>query len=666
MDSHLRDFAGNIFVVLTVLIIGSTAVSVIFGPNPFLVYSDLLTEEGFGLNETRDNIALLFWWVSIGSVSLLTWRVFNNQTQHQNILRLSSKGEKIRTVVGTVAVLGIYANLFLDLDRRYTDNVRRFTPIEIVVGLLVSALLFQLISGSLRNKTWLFLVLSFFAPLLALTSLVQSPGTIRDYYHSSFSLNELAAPLAGMTPHSDFFPQYTSLLGIPVAALGSLFADKTFLLVLLWTISLQLFSLLVPVFVTHQIATWKVSAIAALLMTSALLSGPSHQTIGSVAGYFASFPIRTVFPSLLLLYLVFCIKSPTEAPCRPVSISIIGFLGGLSMLNNPDFGGSAFAAGLIVVLFFLTDRRNRVLLAANYVSSGIAAFVLYDLIGRVSGNAVKWNHFFLFQRIFGSVGAGKETMAVGGLHVVYVVTFGIGLVVATLAWSRAKKLRSIGLTKTAVFLSFSSLWALGTLPYFVGRSYTSTIFGHNYQLGLVVVGLLLYWSLDRDFLQDAAKEPFLRTVALVLFIPFLYLSLLVTRLPNPSVSFANLRASSVENSELLSLEADVAELLTYVNRDTSQPDIQQLLILSNFIEQTTGVEAGLVVSHPGYLYTSPVLMELQCQSLVANDPQYVIEMNWVETIDRESGCNKWLNFLVIATTPGDYGLRLLETTKKSN
>ena len=98
--------------------------------------------------------------------------------------------------------------------------------------------------------------------------------------------------------------------------------------------------------------------------------------------------------------------------------AVVGLLGGLAALNNPEFGIPSLLAALATI-WVLTKRPVRVA-ATAMLAAPLPAFA-YALVAKSRGSAIDFGSYTLFMRSFGR-GFGREPMPVFGL---WVFIFGV-------------------------------------------------------------------------------------------------------------------------------------------------------------------------------------------------------------------------------------------------
>ena len=647
-----------LLITLPLLISLSTAFAVAFGPNPSLIYSPDLAEGVFGLNEVRDRIALASWWlITALMILVIHWN-------GQFLLKVGSwanRESRLRTrIVAISCILSptlLAANYTLDLDRRYTDNWPRFQIHHLLVGVLLMILTLGVLRTSSKRVLRMSTFGGFALLVFGLAALFQSPGTIRDFGHFSFLSNELVAPVYGGPPLSGFISQYTTMLGIPLIGPTRWTQISLDVLVVNWLLLLQVVCFVIPITIVLRIGGRRALLPTVIIMFGLLLTGSTSKSLGSVTAYFSGFPTRTVIPSLLLMSLV-GLRNRVDGKGGLRRAVIAGVLGGVALLNNPDFGGPALLAGLIVA-FMTAPQYSRKLTSSAFLGGCVSTFLIFEVASRVFGEGPAWTSWLFFQRLFGVLGVDNETMAVGGLHVGFVVVFSSGTLI--FFWLSSKLSASIEprLLMAIRLLGFGSLWGLGTLPYFAGRSFTSTLFGHSYQLALVLLGLLAWYLADSIGFQQVFSKSMAGRTCLVLFLlPLLFVTASMVRLPNPGIVLENIRESSTSIPEVTALSRGVEEVLHLVPKE-QESDVVQILLLSNFVESQTGVDSALVLSHPGNLFTSPIILSKQCAALREREISYVIEMNWDKSIADLDACASYFRFSVVEKTEGYLGVRLL-------
>jgi len=244
-------------------------------------------------------------------------------------------------------------------------------------------------------------------------------------------------------------------------------------------------------------------------------------------------------------------------------------------------------------------------------------------------------------------------MSVGGYHNIFAIFFVSGMAMSSFLFFRAQKIGSWSLKRIGALMSFSSSWGLVGMVYFSGRSFTSNVLaGSNYALGLLAVSVITWIFIDKQFVSEFLRYKTQRSyiVSSLFVIMFFYIATTVlTRMDAVHV----LRRAGTEWYEESSRTARLKSTDEQVNRlkyeNQSRPlRIVQIFPLSNILELTTGIEAGLIVADPRYLSMFGEFQNLQCQYILDSKFELIIEDSLLDdnfgvyTVDNPNGSLKFL------------------------
>ncbi len=600
-----------------ILVHFTTLILVKFGPKPFLT-NEGLTNGNVGLSEQRDLYVIASWWMV---AILITVRLLIG---FFGVFKKINGPKNISTTLFTTAILLLSSSFYLSLDTGETGNIVIPGVVQILLGALV---LGALVFHTFFQKKYLVETVAFSSVVWAvflIPSLFQWPGSVRDPGHFNFSVNELAAVGAGKFPLSDFVPQYSVLLGVPIAPFLAWLPQQSILIVLFWMILLQVICISFPALVLANYVNKKLFLISifTISIVSVFTYFPSSQI--SATAYFMGTPLRTVFPVVLLTCLVFTVQRTFKSePSRRFQV-LCGLLSGLTALNNFEFGAPAATAAIIVLVATQTSIRHAIDTLFVVSLSALSTFLAYGFLGLIVGKPVIWSDWTLFARLFGQSGFMKVPLAWGGLHVAYVSIGIVGLAIAAYLRTMRSKDWTVAQNSVAVFLGFSSLWMLFTIPYFGGRSFASTLAaGHSLQFGMVLSGLIGFLYLEKNSLVQLwnKDDRVVPAIVLVILVPLVYVFSLVSYLPETTRSSALMFKVDLEYPYL----SEVIEKLA----DTPNIDNQfsQILELSNHLELQRGIRSDLVFNNPAYLYLSDYFAVRQCDYLIVSQTTKLIEDN---------------------------------------
>lgn len=599
-----------------------TALGYFFGPKPHLQTSQLLIYPLTGLVDTRDTL-ILFGWYAIAAISFVYvyWQIFEkDNSEFFPILR----SKRLHRIFVFGLILIFVCNLFvdLDLDGQGVGNIPTLSIREALI-----ATLFWLIVGFLwfRSKNYTFVIRSIIACGLLIRPLsvfLQTPSSLLDEWHFNFTANELAAPAAGMIPMVNFLPWYTNLLGFPIAPILRLVPGQSVMVILIWLLLLQAICLVLPAIIAYKIAGKQAALMSFLLMISLLTAQPK------INSYFQAFPIRTIFPCLLLGLLVSFVQNVQTFSFR--NSIFLGVLSGLALLNNLESGLPSLLALVFTLLLLYRSIWNFMRAVLSILFGVFLVFGLYSFLVLSTGRALHLSYMITPLKIVVSGGFFQVPMAVGGYHNLFAIFFVSGMAASSFLFFRAQKVVSIGLKRIAVLMAFSSSWGLIGMVYFSGRSFTSTLLaGSTYALGLLAVSVVIWIFIDKQFVSDVLrqKNQDLYIMCSLFILLFFYIATTVlTRMDSVNVLRQAGKEWIAETNRTGSLKSTDVQINQLKNDSQSRPrEVVQIYQLSNILELTTGIEAGLVVADPRYLSMFSDIQNIQCQYILGSKFDIIIE-----------------------------------------
>jgi len=299
------------------------------------------------------------------------------------------------------------------------------------------------------------------------SSLASARPDLRE--HLSFTLDETFAVLNGMSPLVDFTAQYGSLWPYATAPLMLLFGKTvlTYSLVMCTLTGLALLSIhAVLRRVTRSAAAALLLYLPFLATSLFMIEGPPADR-SSLATYFGTFPLRYAGPYFLALLTARHIDRDDGVR----SLFALFVVGGLSILNNVEFGVPALGATVAALAWAGLGRRpaarpRRLLAAAG--GGLLTALALVSLLTLLRAGALPqlWR-LTDYARLFGLTGyASMPIPGLLGMHTIIYVTYVAAIVVATVcALQRARDRALTGM------LAWAGIFGLGSASYYVGRSH---------------------------------------------------------------------------------------------------------------------------------------------------------------------------------------------------
>jgi hypothetical protein len=305
--------------------------------------------------------------------------------------------------------------------------------------------------------------------------------------NASFWLDEAYAVLDQRAPLVDFHAQYGQLWPYVSAAFMKLFGAslETYVAVMVTASGLCLLAIYA---VFRRLVH---SSLLALALFLPFVATGFFTEIGPLANrygpsnLFSMFPMRYGGPYALAWLLARHVDR--LAPRRAALLFLVG---GLTLLNNPDFGMPAFAGTLVALLW--TDARPwRTRLAALALEAALgllgalACVALLTLA--VAGSLPHLSYLFTFPRLWGVGGVTMLPMPTLGFHLVLYATFAAALVTATVRAVNKAEERTL-----TALLAWSAVFGLGAGSYFAGRSHPEVLISlfSAWMLSLSLLGIV--------------------------------------------------------------------------------------------------------------------------------------------------------------------------------
>jgi len=360
-------------------------------------------------------------------------------------------------------------------------------------------------------------------------------------FHIAFPLDEAFAVINGLTPLVDFTAQYASLWPYAVA-LPMVVFGKTLLVFSIVMCAITAASMLAVFDVLRRVAR---SALAGLLLYLPFLATSFFMIEGTSANrwtfgnYFATFPLRYAAPYALAWMTARRLDRTGRAHAWPLFL-----VGGLAVLNNPDYGMPALGATIGALLWTSAGLERRALgRLAGEAAAGLAgalALVCALTLAR-AGALPQPGRLFEFARVFAVGGFNMLPIpSVLGVHLAIYLTYVAAIGAATaraLARERDRLLTGM--------LAWAGIFGLGSGSYYVGRSHPEALVAtfSAWALALALLTVLVV----RALAGRPAARPTIAAAAVLLGFGVAACSLAQT--PTPWSQIHRLDAAFVPNEE---------------------------------------------------------------------------------------------------------------------
>lgn len=622
--------------MVTVLLVAGVSIGLIFlGPHPIGVESsEALSEYGarFALHEPVDRLVLLTWLAIAGIMAVLVL-VPTSARRTRGLTAISwwADNEVARLLVLIASGLVLLSSIF------WAGNLWSGIPLA---GLWIGVILSVFAYGSIRvnQGRWLFgfVLAASLALSILIPGLLQWPGSIRDPDHFAYVADELSAFATGRTPLDNFIPQYSALLGLPIAPLLRLGVGEHAIIVG-WLIVLQVLTVVAVLLFSVVSNGRRYFPASLLLLVGPLLLINDENSERSPNTYFQVFPLRVVLPTVLLLATLWILTRGTGSDegrsiwRLPIRWFMLGLLMGVTVLNNLDFGLAAVGAASLTIFLAQSTLRNvgKVggLLILGATSSLAVAFVALMM----AGSSAKLELSLIFPLVFGQSGFFAQPIGVFGPYVAVVAAFIAATTTGVLLLRRGRS-RVGRVYKSGVALLLSGSWGLLALPYFAGRSYDATLVaGFGVPLVLVAIAFLpLTQTAFMTFRESNRGPDYPKLVALTLS-SILMIGVFSTwsLVESPGEQWRYNEGKFGLHSTVADAEVQfVRDLLTNsapgLPADLGGGSVAQILPHSGLVDLETGMDSVSVTNSVHNLLFSPRLVVEQCREEIVDSRIFLL------------------------------------------
>jgi hypothetical protein len=442
-------------------------------------------------------------------------------------------------------------------------------------------------------------------------SALQTPWNVVDTNHMLYTSDEVLAPTAGRWPFVDYLPQYSNLVGLPLAFIAPLvriapvhaavIVSVALVMLTLWVFLRLLRSTVTP---TVQ-SVWVVAAAAAWpAFSNGFLEG-GERAVGALN----SGAMRPLLPLALGLGLG---RLSQRAGSTPRVVLGIGALAGVAAVNNVDFGVPALLAGATAVIAAAwtqpidgtRDGATRTvirLLTWYLVGAVVAIAVTIAVLAVAGGGRPRPMLGALTALTYSRFGWFNVAMPVYGLHTLAALLF---LATAGLGVSSLARPGPHGPGRAvAVRAAYFGLLGVLVLPYYAGRSLTPVlVIGYAFIIGV------------------CAAHVFALTSSRLVWIVLVGAGLAAwSFVPQPLQSLARLagpgRGETHDMVRVVDLDRRAAALRASVT--SLPPDLSAGLVAGsgNSLALATGITNAVLTSNAAFMLSGDYWAGLQCEHL---------------------------------------------------
>jgi hypothetical protein len=570
-------------------------------------------------SENIDKLIVVLWWVC--PFAIVVWA---SQRFSKRAYALGSKYKPaIFFALTSLAMILLIVAIFTKRDS--FGFYHGITIADLAFGLAVCALIYFGMWSAKDSVSKISLAITIMCiEIFALPTYFQWPGNIADSFSFPFTSDEISATSIGHFPYSNFIPQYTSLLGYPVAPFLNLWKSHAPLIITLYLTFLQLVCVGIIILLPALIGGWRMIAPATIVAVfpPLILMRVADRPIT----YFAGLPIRLVLPVILILMTFLWIRSDRLLDRVGKRMVIgLGAIGGATVLNNLDYGIPAFGAVALTLVLVQGKNRHRIQMFTCFGGGAFSTFSLYYLVGIFSGKPIHWGYLLTFGKLFGVDNFLAMPIQPFGLHVAYASLF-----VATTAIGISLLIRSSGVNnfarKEGALLTLTGSFSLLSLAYFSSRSLVPTLIsGYSFQIGMCVAALLplIRFSARALRMKITRFRNYSLVTSLFTVLAIAPCAATVLLIGNPAESIHHLVGgkTQLEYSDLATLKVELQSAIASDNFTQYQPalsagQVWQILTFPSLIQLQTGIPSTSLTSSPTYLLLQdPIFRNLQCSAL---------------------------------------------------
>jgi hypothetical protein len=581
-------------------------VTVRFGPapvpssDPELAY--YFRDTASALDDARDR-----WWVAVhalGAVTIVAAMAFVSQRPAGRVLAWAH-----RAAVAALVVIVLVAGTRTMPSDPWIQGLGWRLP----VGLGVAATLWRWrarVDRIMQRTALRRIVLGLLVGWVCLSAL-QTPWNVVDTNHMLYTSDEVLAPAAGRWPFVDYLPQYSNLVGLPLAFVAPLVRIAPMHVAVIVSVALVMMTLWVFLRLLRSISTptvqgiWIVAGAAAWpAFSNGFLEG-GERAVGALN----SGAMRPLLPLALGLGLG---RLPQRAGSTTRVELGIGALAGMAAVNNVDFGVPALFAGAAAVTAAAWTQlidgtregaaRTVARLVACYLAGAAAAVAITIAVFAVAGGGRPRPMLGALTALtYSRFGWFNVAMPVYGLHtlagLLFLATAGLGVAALTVTPPAATR-RAV-----AVRAAYFGLLGVLVLPYYAGRSLTPVlVIGYAFIIGVCAAHVLALTSNRLVWIVLVGTG-----LAAWSFVPQPLQSL--ERLTGPG------RGETHDMVRVVDLDRRAAALRASVA--SLPPDRSAGLVASsgNSLALATGIPNAVLTSNAAFVLSGDYWAGLQCEHL---------------------------------------------------
>ena len=471
-------------------------------------------------------------------------------------------------------------------------------------------------------------IILLYAPLL-----YQPPNGLLNLGDTTYHvIDELLAPYTGHLPYSDYSPQYTGMLGVLLLPLRLLSIEGAHVMIIVVLIS-NLFNLLLPLLATLVVRALHRGASRIILFAACITTCFASGEFNGSSTMLKEFSYFARLVPVLLAILLLALSFGHQRKESRVLFCCVGIFTAISVLNNADVG-LAFGIVVFVTLILSTIWRAVEAPALGRIASWFALTVVaYFLVGIALGRPFKLSSYLGLRLHSPRDLYGPFPFHAFGSHI---------LVLAICACAIAVGIRRLrhggdqGNYANAIVYLITGLFILAMLIRFVIRPIPQGI------SGLLIPTFIPGAMLVIEGLQRLPKV--LNSKSAFQFLPLLVVGALpigaIWQVANPIDELRRVsgeyygttdwsttpgRVADGYSPEALALQDDfVRQVSRVASTLPHEGSVGYFGIYGNTVQVLTGIQNYLGIPAPESLRFGGNQIELACQPLLTNAPDYLI------------------------------------------
>lgn len=572
-----------------------------------------------GTLEMRDRFSIVLLMATV-----FVFLVTNNQWE--KLLRIN----KINKLIDTIATLIVFTSIASkDYYRSFDDwKINEFSGFGFDVAFVVFILTVFVYSTFRANelpilfrnfglRNWMkikyFLLAIFF--VFYFPALVQLPSGLSSRDDSIYVYNDLAGASSGNFPLADFMPHYNSLLGWPIWLVSKLQGPESiFISIPIFLTFLNFGVIFLVTILIRQVFTKIPFMISLILVSQLLITRSSDTRYAFTSQSFPSWVSRLFLPMCVAIVVHF-LFSRFNKKNKNILLVALGIITLLALINNFEFGLTAFTSMSLVMVLFLFFRLINLRDILTYFFGLLSGLSIIFGFYQIADRTIEPDFYFLISQEVAAKGYFSRPMPIFGLFLLVYSIVGITLIFAVRKLIHLKSRQNImangeDLSNLALSL-FGGLWSLQSLIYYSARSVDGNLRTLFVPILVAVVPFLKLSEVlsTLRFNRSRIVAPSIPIVAICL-IPFA----LAIKAPEPRANWTRIfNRQSVWSLDTTKKRPIAIEILNVATDDRKK--IGFMAIDGNALEVVTGIRNYLLAPNFEILGLSERIKNRACYKL---------------------------------------------------